>query len=487
MSLGEFRAHLARVAPEVPCDEEILRAERSPLAAPLAAGALRAGNRWVVQPMEGWDGTAGGQPGPHTIRRWENFGRSGAKLVWGGEAVAVRADGRANPSQLVLAPENTESLAALRRALVAAHTARFGGAGGLVVGLQLTHSGRFARPRAHDRPEPRVAFRHPLLDGRSAVTSERQVLSDAEVEGLIGDFAAAARRAREAGFDFVDVKACHGYLLHEFLAAHTRPGPYGGPFENRVRLLRSIIEAIRREAPGLEIGVRASIFDVVPYRRGADGASESGGARGPGSGSARGLGTGVPEDFSSCLPYRFGFGVNPSDPTAPDLEEGRRLLALLGSLGIALVNLSAGSPYYNPHVQRPALYPPSDGYQPPEDPLAGVARQLRAARDLKREFPDLVIIGSAFSYLQDYLPHVAQAVVREGWMDAVGLGRVMLSYWDLPADVLEKGALERRRLCRTFSDCTSAPRNGLVSGCYPLDGYYGALPEAAALRRLKRG
>ena len=162
------------------------------------------------------------------------------------------------------------------------------------------------------------------------------------------------------------------------------------------------------------------------------------------------------------------------------------MLRLLTRLQIRLVNLSGGSPYYNPHIQRPALYPPSDGYQPPEDPLAGVARHLLAVREVKREFNDLAIVGSAMSYVQDYLPHVAQALVRDGWMDFVGIGRMVLTYWDLPADTLERGELDRRRLCRTFSDCTTAPRNGLVSGCYPLDPYYGKLPEAVRLREAKR-
>jgi NADPH2 dehydrogenase len=471
--VSAFRAHLASVAPEMPSDDEILGAERSPLAAPLRLPGLEIGNRWAIQPMEGWDGTSDGNPSELTLRRWRNFGSSGAKLIWGGEAVAVAPEGRANPNQLLLADHTLAGLERLRRALVLAHEERFGSSAGLVVGLQLTHSGRFSRPLGKDLPAPRIAFRHPLLDRRSGVTDDSAILSDGEVGGLIESFVRAARRAGELGFDFVDIKHCHGYLLHEFLGAHTRPGPYGGSFENRTRILREVAAGIRREAPGLALGVRASIFDVAPYR--PDPRRSAGSVLGPG----------IPEDLAGLLPYRWGFGVDPAEPTRPELEEGRRLLELLRSLEIRLVNLSAGSPYYNPHIQRPALYPPSDGYQPPEDPLAGVARQLAAARDLKRRFPDLVIVGSALSYLQDYLPHVAQALVREGWIDAAGIGRMALPYWDLPADCLERGRLERRRLCRTFSDCTTAPRNGLVSGCYPLDPHYRGLPEAAELRERK--
>jgi NADPH2 dehydrogenase len=145
-----------------------------------------------------------------------------------------------------------------------------------------------------------------------------------------------------------------------------------------------------------------------------------------------------------------------------------------------------GSPYYNPHIQRPALFPPSDGYDPPEDPLVGVVRQITLTAQLKRRFPDLIFVGSGYTYLQEYLPHVAQAAVRQGWTDFVGLGRMVLAYHDFPADVLEGKPLDRTRICRTFSDCTTAPRQGLVSGCYPLDPMYRQLPEAEQLKQRKK-
>jgi NADPH2 dehydrogenase len=194
----------------------------------------------------------------------------------------------------------------------------------------------------------------------------------------------------------------------------------------------------------------------------------------------------MPEPYEHLLPYRWGFGVNPQNPVEPDLTEPAAFLALLRELDIRLVNLTAGSPYYNPHIQRPALYPPSDGYQPPEDPLAGVARQMWAVRTLKQQFPDTVIVGTAYTYLQEYIPYVAQAAVREGWTDLVGLGRMMLAYPELPRDVLEGRPLQTKRLCRTFSDCTTAPRNGLPSGCYPLDEFYRNSLLAEQLKRVKR-
>ena len=156
-------------------------------------------------------------------------------------------------------------------------------------------------------------------------------------------------------------------------------------------------------------------------------------------------------------------------------------------LGVRIVNLSAGSPYYNPHLQRPAAYPPSDGYQPPHDPLIDVARHINVVRELKKQAPaGVVVVGSAYSYLQEYLPHVAQHVVRHNWADIVGLGRMVLSYPRALADAVEKGELTTKFLCRTFSDCTTAPRNGLASGCYPLDPYYAGRPESSRLKEIKR-
>ncbi len=182
----------------------------------------------------------------------------------------------------------------------------------------------------------------------------------------------------------------------------------------------------------------------------------------------------------------FWFGSHPKDPTKLDFSETVKFLDLLQSLGIELVNITAGSPYYVPHIQRPALFPPSDGYQPPEDPLVGVARQIAATAELKAQFPDLAIVGTAYSYLQEWLPNVAQYVVRSGGADFVGLGRLVLSYPEFPADVLAGKSLARKRICRTFSDCTTAPRNGLVSGCYPLDKYYQEIPDYAVLMEKKQ-
>ncbi len=461
-----LRARLDELGVPLPCDDGILAAPDSPLAEELALGdgpdgPLVVPNRFVIQPMEGWDGTADGLPSELTRRRWERFGRSGAGWMWGCEAVAVRADGRANPNQLRIGPDTAPALGRLRAGLVEA--AREAGHPEPLVGLQLTHSGRWAMPEAGQR-RPRVAFRHPLLDRRVGIEDDAAVLSDAEVATLVADFAEAARLAEAEGYAFVDVKHCHGYLLHEFLSARRRPGRYGGDLAARSRLALELVEAVAAAAPRLRIAVRLSVFDAVPHRR-VDG-------------------QGAPEPHE--LPYGFGFGLDPDHPERPDLGEPVRLVKELVSRGVRWINATAASPYYAPHLQRPAAFPPTDGYPPPEDPLVGVAGLLRTARDLKAAVPEAVVVSSGWTYLQDFLPHVAQACVREGWFDAVGLGRMALSYPELPADLLAGRRLARKQICRTFSDCTSAPRGGLVSGCYPLDPFYRERPERDALEKLKR-
>ena len=477
-TVGEFRNHVASLRIELPSEETILTGAGSPLARPLEGVLINGkalGNRYAIQPMEGWDGTTSGGVTEDVLRRWQRFGQSGAKLIYGGEAMAVRPDGRANPNQLIISDANKTDLAKLLQALLTAHKERHGNTDDLVIGFQLTHSGRFCKPNDKSRMEPRVAYRHPILDQKFNVTSDEQVWTDGEIEQLIGSYVEAARIAWEVGADFVDIKHCHGYLLHEFLSAFTRPDQYGGPFENRTRILREIISGIRAGGNRIELGVRLSAFDFVPFKPD------------PALSQAGKLGPGIPEDFSHCLPYRYAFGVNPRNPLEYDLTEAYQFVDLCAKLGVKLVNLSAGSPYYNPHIQRPAAYPPSDGYQPPEDPLVGVARQINVVRQIKARAPrGLVFVGSAYSYFQEYLPHVAQYVVRHGWSDLIGLGRMTLAYPTILADALEKGALNARAICRTFSDCTTAPRNGLISGCYPLDNYYSAKPEHVTLKEIKK-
>jgi 2,4-dienoyl-CoA reductase-like NADH-dependent reductase (Old Yellow Enzyme family) len=463
-TLAELQDYVARMGIHLPCDAEVQSGPESPLAqACVLDNGFKIGNRFCILPMEGWDGTCDGRPSEPTRRRWQNFGRSGAKLIWGCEAVAVRHDGRANPNQLLINEQNLHDLAKLRETLVETHESLHGTSADLLVGLQLTHSGRFSKPNRNDAWS-RILYHHPA-GSQAGNGASHPILGDDEIARLVDDFVAAARLSYRAGFAFVDVKHCHGYLGHEFLSAVDREGRYGGSFENRTRFLREIVAGIRAVIPELEIAVRVSAFDFMPFRAGADGIGE-------------------PEKIGKP-DYHCAFGADHTGLQI-DLAEPRAFLDLLAALKIQLVCITAGSPYYNPHIQRPALFPPSDGYLPPEDPLAGVARQIAVTAKLKQYRPDLILVGSGYTYLQEWLPHVAQNLIRTGQADFVGLGRMVLSYPEMPADVLRGKPLQRKRMCRTFSDCTTAPRNGLISGCYPLDDFYKQRAEAGELAKVKR-
>jgi NADPH2 dehydrogenase len=464
----QFAEHIQSLGIHLDFDSKLLCAPQSPLAQPypllITSHQLPLSNRFCVLPMEGWDGTTEGKPTELTVRRWQRFGQSGAKLIWGGEAFAVRPDGRANPNQLVINESNLSEIAALRESLVHSHAARWC-MDDLFIGLQLTHSGRFCRPNDKIQLESHILYAHPLLNKKFGLPDDYPMMSDDEIERLIEDYIIAAKLAQKAGFNFVDVKHCHGYLGHEFLSAVDRKGKYGGSFENRTRFLREIVDGIRAEIPGLEIGIRLSAFDFIPFKPGADG-------------------IGVPENWSLNTTYCYAFGGDDTG-TGIDLTEPHQFLNLLEHLDIKLVNITAGSPYYVPHIQRPALFPPSDGYLPPEDPLVGVARLINVTAELKAQHPSLCVVGSGYSYLQEWLPNVAQNVIRMGKADFIGLGRMVLTYPEMCADVLEGRPLQRKRICRTFSDCTTAPRHGLVSGCYPLDEFYKKRPEAETLKKTK--
>ena len=278
-TIEAFRTRWRELDPEtlLDCDTDI--EANGPLSTPFevttADGGVRSiGNRFAVHPMEGWDATPDGGPSEDTLRRWRRFGESGAKLIWGGEAYAVQPDGRANPNQLHLNPDPSVDdhghLAGLLGTLKEGHLERHGNTDDLVVGLQLTHSGRFSRPEG-TRMTPRIAELNPVLSAKYGLDASVHILTDGDLREISDNMVKAACLAADVGFDFVDVKCCHGYLLHELLGAHTRNGDYGGSFENRTRLFRETVQAIRSERPGLMIGCRVSITDTYPmFRRDGD-------------------------------------------------------------------------------------------------------------------------------------------------------------------------------------------------------------------------
>jgi 2,4-dienoyl-CoA reductase-like NADH-dependent reductase (Old Yellow Enzyme family) len=461
-SLDELRAACAELRLDLRFSEDF-----GPLFRPVRIGPLTAGNALCIQPMEGCDGTLDGAPDELTFRRYQRFGAGGAKLIWG-EAAAVLEEGRANTRQLFLCDQTASAIERMLRDCRAAHRQAFGKDDHLVVGLQLTHSGRYSYRR------PLIAFHDPILDPRivvdkatgKTVDGSYPLLTDDYLERLVDHYVAAAKLAREIGFDFVDIKQCHRYLLSELLAAKTRPGRFGGSVENRTRLARFIIERIRSEVPGLVVATRLNVFDCIPYRKRAD--SSDG------------------EPCPWTPPVQSAWGTREDDPFTPDLREPLWWVGEMAKLGVAMVNVSMGNPYATPHVIRPFEYPPPDGYETPEHPLIGVDRHVRLAAEIQRAVPKLPIIGSGYSYLQEYLFNAGAANVAEGRVTFVGVGRAALPMPDFARQLQETGKLDRKRVCRTFSYCTALMRSKhnelgqFATGCPPFDkDVYGPIWDEA--------
>jgi NADPH2 dehydrogenase len=440
---------------------------------PIRIGRLTVGNRWCIHPMEGCDGNPDGSPGELTYRRYVRFGAGGAKLLWG-EACAVTPHGRANPRQLWLNDANRDAFARLVADCRKAHRDAVGDDSDLVIGLQLTHSGRYSHPR------PVIATRDPLLDPRTVVDkatgatvmADYPVESDDDLRQLVDAYVTAAKLAQWVGFDFVDIKQCHRYLLNELLGARNRSGPFGGGFENRTRLAREIIQAVRAAVPDIVIGARLNVYDGIPFHKGSDDA-------------------GSPDDWTK--PLANGWGMNVADPFTPDLTEPMRWVGEMRQLGLGLLNVTMGNPYAQPHFGRPFEYPPPDGYESPEHPLVGVDRHFRATETIQTAFPDLPVVGTGYSYLQDFLPHAGAGNLRDGRVTFVGLGRAALAQPDLPRQVKEHGRVDRKRVCRTFSYCTALmrtkqhPLGQYPTGCPPFDkeAYADVWKEVQALQLKK--
>lgn len=442
-SVAEMEAENARLGTDLRFSDDL-----APLFAPLAVGPRTAGNRWCIHPMEGCDGEPDGRPGELTFRRYVRFGDGGAKVIWG-EACAVTDDGRMNPRQIWLHEGTRDAFANMVADCRAAHRAANGDDSDLLFGIQLTHSGRYSYRR------PLIATHDPLLVGRYKVSADTPLLTDDDLKRLVDGYVAAAKLAVAVGFDFLDVKQCHRYLLSELLGARNRPGAYGGSFENRTRLAREIFQAVKAAVPAnVVLATRMNGFDGVPFRKAADGDGE-------------------PEPFAA--PVVNGWGLNPADPLTPDLTEPIRWVQDMRALGVSLVNIALGNPYAQPHFGRPFEYPPPDGYESPEHPLVGVDRHFKIAGAIQAANPGLAVVGTGYSYLQEFLPQAGAANVRDGRISLVGVGRASLAQPDWVRQLRDHGKLDRKRVCRTFSYCTALmrakdhPLGQYPTGCPPFD------------------
>ena len=387
-------------------------------------------NSLAIHPMEGCDGTLNGEPGELTFRRYRRFASGGAGLIWF-EASAIENDGRANPRQLLLSPENAGSFKKLFDDSMKAAQERYGQSFRPYTVIQLTHSGRYSRPDG--QPKPLAAAKNKYLDEK--LTVEPEIVSDCRLEALEDSFLRAALLAEEIGFDAVDIKSCHGYLISDMLSAHERYGNYGGSFENRTRFLLNVTQKIKQTAKSLDITLRLNAYDAVPFPS--------------------------------------GWGVNRDDYRLPDLNEPLKLIKRLTEKNVRLINITAGNPYYNPHVNRPY---DNGAYIPPEHPLEAVARLLACARVVQENFPNIAVVATGFSWLRDLAVNVAAGGIRDKWFKIAGFGRQAFAYPDFAADILEKGSMDKNKCCITCSKCSMLMRSGKESGCPVRDNdIYGSL------------
>lgn len=379
-------------------------------------------NRIVVQPMEGCDAHSDGSPSALTHRRYERYARGGSGLIWF-EATAVRAEARSNPRQLVLSPQTAAAFRTLLRGIRA--TAESPGGAPLLI-LQMTHPGRFTR--AAGRRQPILAHHCPPLEA----DEDWPLISDGELDRLQEEYVALARLAAEVGFDGVDLKACHGYLVSELLAAFTRPASrYGGGFENRTRFLRETLAGIASAAPDLILACRLNVWDT--------------------------------------LPHPHGFGADPGGSDEPALDEPLELARRLPVWGASLLNVTLGIPYHRPHFGRPFDQPHRGGAPAPEDPLAGVARLITLASTVQQAAGAVPVVGTGYSWLRHHAPHVGAGVVAAGGAALFGIGRLAFAYPDLPRDLAMNGRADPRKVCTTCSGCTQLMHAGEAAGCVVRD------------------
>ncbi|MBN1811566.1 MAG: FAD-dependent oxidoreductase [Anaerolineae bacterium] len=433
-NLDQLRAEIERLGLEMPIDEDV-----SVLSTPLTIADRQMPNRFSVQPMEGFDAQPDGAPGELSFRRYRRYASGGFGLIWF-EATAVMEEARSNPGQLWLHAGN---VGAFRELVEATRKAAQDSLGrDVILIVQLTHSGRYSKPTG--RPRPLIAHRSPILDPRHDLPEDYPVVTDDYLDRLQETYVEAARLAAEAGFDGVDIKSCHRYLVSELLASFTREGRYGGSFENRTRLLRESLARIKEEVPSVFITTRMNAYDAISY------------------------------------PY--GFGVDKEDYRIPDLAEPIELVRELVEMGVPILNVTIGNPYFNPHFGRPYDFPIKGFSVPDEHPLTGLDRFMAITRQIQEPFPGLPVIGSGYTWLRQLMPHVAAGAINSGGATILGIGRGAFAYPDTPRDVIETGRMDPAKCCVTCSACTQIMRDGGKTGCVVRDSeIYG--PQYRLARR----
>lgn len=400
---------------------------------PYKLGEYTLPNRFVSLPMEGVDSDEDLGPSELCFRRYDRFARGGAGLMWG-EACAVHPDGRSNPRQLVM---NRGNLDKYKRLVEETRKAAKDSCGhDIVFILQLTHSGRYSKPQGF--PAPIFAQHNPLLDEPLGLTKEDPIISDEALDSLIDNYIETAKMSEEAGFDGVDMKAVHGYLVAELLGARERPGKYGGSFENRTRFFMDCMKGMQSALTKSFVTTRVTMMEPSPY------------------------------------PYGWGVKAEEGSIEA-DLSEPMQLIAKCEEIKVPFLGISLGYPRFQPHWNRPHDNSLAGAPPPPEHPLEGVVRMAEVTKSIQQKFPKLPMVACGISWLRTLMPQVAAGMLKEGYAELIGLGRAILSYPNCVNDIINKGTMDPKETCITCSMCSQIMADVVsCTGCVVHDkGIYG--------------
>ena len=254
-----------------------------------------------------------------------------------------------------------------------------------------------------------------------------------KIEEIIRGFIDGAILAHQAGFDAVDVKVCHEYILRELLSAFTRPGKFGGSFENRTRALFMIIDGIRKNlGNAIDICVRLNAYD--------------------------------------CVPYPYGWGMKKEEGVMePDLTEPIKLCQMLVERDVRLIDLSTMMPRYQPYG-RGLMAEHEEGAEAEINPYKGTFDLLKATKEIKEAVPGGIFVCTGLTWLEQFGGNVTAGGINQGWFDLGGFGRQGFAYPDFVRDLKEHKTMFRNKCCMLCDKCYDLIQIGhCQTGCVMRD------------------
>jgi len=420
VDLGDLKKDINAMGLDLPLSEnlDILRQ-------PIEIYGKKVKNRLSIQPMEGFDGKFDGTPSELTIRRYRRYSAGGAGLIWM-ESISTTNTAKTCPRMSGIRRSNLD---VFKHIILEIKECAADGIPPFIVG-QLTHCGRGANmdkaPWTGLNYPSMIACTNPYLPRENT-----RILTDDEIWGIIDDYVECAALMKEAGFDCVDVRACHGYLLNEMLSAYTRENSiFGGSFENRTRMMLTIIDRINNEVR-IPLATRLSVTDIVPY------------------------------------PY--GWGMKEDGSLEEDFTEPLKLGRILLDKGVRLMNLSLGRNHVG-HIQSPSDHP---RLYPRDHQLVSVEYFQKMAATFKKNFPEAVVITGCFAWLKQFYPFVAAGGIENGKFDIAGVARTALANPNFARDLFRDGKVDPNKVCIGCGSCGSlighSASEGAPTGCVTRD------------------